>query len=266
MSIPSVEMNTGDVSPSIVATLQNSDGSVFNLTGCSVVFQMSQQGQVLFSHACTITNAAAGVVQYNWQESDTEDVYGVCTGQFLVTLSSGAQQSFPTVGVFYIIFPIQPVTTPSTLTQFTSLSDIMGHLNVQGPNSAGTYTVYGLPVSQQGIQAQVDHANLYISSLVPSVTSTDPRYPFAQLAALDLACMGVLVAASGGMLLGAADYKLGDLFVTKGTVGKFALQSAVQSFQDSFTRNVMNLSTVALGAEARLGQDVPRFRGGLINP
>ena len=68
--------------------------------------------------------------------------------------------------------------------------------------------------------------------------------------------MSVLVAASGGMLLGAADYKLGDLFVTKGTIGKFAFQSAVQSFQDSFTRNIVNLSTVAIGAEARLGHDV----------
>jgi hypothetical protein len=266
MSIPSIEMNTGDLSPSIVATLQNSDGSIFNLTGCTVLFQMSQQGQILFSHAALVTNASGGVVQYNWQQSDTEDVYGVCTGQFIVTLSGGAIQSFPTVGVFYIIFPIQPVTTSSTLPQFTTFSDVMGHLNVQGPDSTGNYTVYGLPVSQQGIQAQVDHANTYINSLVASVTSTDPRYPFAQLAALDLACMSVLVAASGGVLLGAADYKLGDLFVTKGTVEKFALQSAVQSFHDSFSRNLMNLSTVALGAEAQLGREVPRYRGPLMNP
>ena len=72
MSIPSIEMNTGDLSPSIVATLQNSDGSIFNLTGCTVLFQMSQQGQILFSHAALVTNASGGVVQYNWQESDTE--------------------------------------------------------------------------------------------------------------------------------------------------------------------------------------------------
>jgi hypothetical protein len=73
--------------------------------------------------------------------------------------------------------------------------------------------------------------------------------------------MSVLVAASGGMLLGAADYKLGDLFVTKGTVGKFSFQSAVQSFQDSFSRNIVNLSTVAIGTEARLGHEVPHYRG-----
>jgi hypothetical protein len=63
------------------------------------------------------------------------------------------------------------------------------------------------------------------------------------------------------MLLGAADYKLGDLFVTKGTVGKFSFQSAVQSFQESFSRNIVNLSTVAIGAKARLGHEVPHCRG-----
>ena len=265
MSIPSVEMNTGDLSPSIVAIMQNSDGSTFNLTGCTVQFQLSQQGQILFTKAAIIIDAANGVVQYNWQFGDT-NYYGVCTGLFIVTLPTGATQTFPTVGFFYVIFPLQPVTTPSTLPQFTTLSEVMAHLNVQGPDVSGVYTVYGLPVSQQGIQAQVDHANTYINSLVSLSSSTDPRYPFAQLAALDMACMGVLVAASGGMLLGAADYKLGDLFVTKGTVGKFAFQSAVQSFQDSFTRNVMNLSTVAIGVEARAAYEVPHYRGGLISP
>ncbi len=264
MSIPSVEMNTGDLSPSINATLQNSDGSAFNLTGCAVTFQLSQNGQVLFTKSAAVVNASAGTVQYAWQSGDTNQ-YGVCTGVFIVTLPGGATQTFPTVGVFYVIFPLQP-STSSTAPAYASVSEVMSHLNVQGPDSTGNYTVYGLPVSQQGIQAQVDHANLYLSSLVPSLTSMDPRYPFAQLAALDLACMGVLVAASGGMLLGAADYKLGDLFVTKGTVGKFAIQSAVQSYQDSFSRNVMNLSTVALGAEACLGREVPHYKGGLINP
>lgn len=112
MSMPSVEMDTGDLSPSIVATMQNSDGSVFNLTGCTVVFQLSQNGQVLFSKAASVTNAAGGVVQYNWQAGDTNQ-FGVCTGQFIVSLPGGATQSFPTVGIFYLIFPLQPSTAPS---------------------------------------------------------------------------------------------------------------------------------------------------------
>ena len=252
-------MNTGDLSPSIVATVQNSDGTVFDLTGCTVVFQLSQQGQVLLSKPATVVNAASGVVRYDWQSGDT-NYFGVCTGVFIVTLASGSIQTFPTIGFFYVIFPLQPATSPAA-PQFTSISAVMAQLNVQGPDNTGNYTVYGLPVSQQGIQAQVYHANTYINSLVSNLPSTDPRYPFAQLAALDLACMSVLVATSGGMLLGAADYKLGDLFVTKGTVGKFSFQSAVQSFQDSFNRNIVNLSTVAIGAQARLGYEVPHCSG-----
>jgi hypothetical protein len=149
----------------------------------------------------------------------------------------------------------------STYPAFTSLEEVISFLNATGPDGNSNYLVYGLSVSSDSVQAFVDNANTYIDSLVPSVMSTDPRYPFAQLAALDLACMAVLVAASGGMLLGAADYKLGDLFVTKGTIGKFSFQSAVQSFQDSFKRNIMNLSTVAIGASARLGHEVPISRG-----
>jgi len=249
-------MNTGDLSPAIAATLQNSDGSAFNLTGCTVVFQLSQNGQILFSKSASVTNAAGGVVQYNWSSGDT-DQHGVCIGIFIVTLPEGSTQTFPTVGFFYVIFPLQPSSSPSA-PQYTTIAEVMAHLNVQGPDATGNYTVYGLPVSQQGIQAQVDHANTYVNSMVPNLPLNDPRYPFAQLAALDMACMGILVSASGGMLLGAADYKLGDLFVTKGTVGKFALQSAVQSYQDSFTRNITNLSTVAVGAKATLGCRVPR--------
>jgi hypothetical protein len=149
----------------------------------------------------------------------------------------------------------------STYPAFTSLEEVIGFLNATGPDSNSNYLVFGLSVSSNSVQAYVDHANTYVGGLVPSLTSTDPRYPFAQLAALNLACMSVLVAASGGMLLGAADYKLGDLFVTKGAVGKFSFQSAVQSFQDSFARNIVNLSTVAIGAEANLGHNVPRCRG-----
>ena len=144
---------------------------------------------------------------------------------------------------------------------FTSLSEAVSHLNASGPDTNGNYTVYGLPISTGSLQTQVDHANKYIASLVPSLTgpgSIDPREPSAELAALDMACIGILVTASGGMLLGAADYKLGDLFVTKATVGKFEYQSTIESYRDSFTQNITNLSTVALGTKAVLGCRVPR--------
>jgi hypothetical protein len=254
-------MNTGDLSPVLQATLTNPDGTIFSLAGCTVMFQLNQNGQVLFSKAATINDAATGVVEYDWQTGDTAHS-GVCTGQFIVTSSTGAQQTFPTVGVFYVIFPIQPVTTPSELPQFTTLSEVMGHLNVQGPDKTGNYTIFGLTVSQEGIQSQVDHANKYIASLVPSLIegSVDPRLPSAELAATDLACMGVLVSSVGGALVGAYDYFLGDMRVARSGPYASAIKMAINGYSKSAASNLKNLSTVAVGAKANLSYRVPRFR------
>ncbi len=129
MSIPSIEMNTGDLSPSIVATLQNADGSNFDLTNCTVVFQLSQMGQVLFSKAASIVNASAGVVQYNWQAGDTNH-YGICQGLFIVTLSSGANQSFPVGNDFDVIFPQAP--PPASVSgNYATASDVINYAQVQ---------------------------------------------------------------------------------------------------------------------------------------
>ncbi len=143
---------------------------------------------------------------------------------------------------------------------FTTLSEVVSHLNITGPDDNGNCTIFGLTISESCLQSQIDHANKYIFSLVPSLSGPgclDPREPAAELAATDLACIDILVAASGGIMLGATDYKLGDLFVTKGTIEKFALQEAVQSYQTSFNHNIVNLSTVAAGAKATLGFRVP---------
>lgn len=264
MSIPSVEMNMGDLSPSIVATLQNSDGSIFNLTNCTVVFQLTQQDTVLFSKPAVVTNASAGIVQYNWGAGDTNH-YGVCIGIFIVTLPGGAVQTFPTVGFFYVIFPLQPTTTP-TVPAFTSFSEVMAHLNVQGPDQIGAYAIYGLPVSQQGIQSHVDHANKYVYSLVPGLASSDPRYVSAELAALDIACLGVLVTAVGGSLVGAYDYSLGDLHVSRAGAYAYAIKAAIDGYQRSAIMNLQNFVTVASAAEATAASEVPRYRGALMNP
>ena len=65
----------------------------------------------------------------------------------------------------------------SSYPSFTLLSEVVTHLNASGPDSNGNYLVYGLTISSNSVQAFVDHANTYIGSLVPSVTSTDPALP-----------------------------------------------------------------------------------------
>ena len=151
--------------------------------------------------------------------------------------------------------------------QYVTTSDIQSHLNASFDASGLSYTVFGLPVAQASFQAHVDYANLYVNSIVgQDLLVTDPRYNWAKMAAINLACLRILVAASGGMLLGAFDYRLGDLFITKATIGRVAFQNAAQGFKDDLVRMLMNFATPVIAAEASAKDEVPTYRGGLINP
>jgi hypothetical protein len=124
-----------------------------------------------------------------------------------------------------------------------------------------------LPVSQASFQAHVDFANLYVNSIVgQDLLETDPRYNWAKMAAFNLASLRVLVAASGGMLLGAFDYRLGDLFITKASIGRLAFEGAVQGFRNDLLRVLVNFAAPVKAAEASAAEEVPTYRGGLINP
>jgi hypothetical protein len=151
--------------------------------------------------------------------------------------------------------------------QYVSYTDIQSQLNASYDSASLTYTVFGLPVSQASFLAHVDFANLYVNSIVgQDLQTTDPRYNWAKMAALNLASLRILVAASGGMLLGAFDYRLGDLFITKATIGRVAFQNAAQGFKDDLVRMLMNFATPVVAAEASAKDEVPTYRGGLINP
>lgn len=161
--------------------------------------------------------------------------------------------------------PPAPPAAP-TLGVYIAASDVQSHLNASYDSGSQTYTVFGLPVSQSSFQSHVDHANRYISSIIGSALAvTDQRYNWANLAALDLACLGVLVAASGGMLLGAFDYRLGDLYITKASVSRLAFQSAAQGFHDDLVRILANFSRPVISGEASMKDDVPEYQGGLMN-
>ena len=151
--------------------------------------------------------------------------------------------------------------------QYVSYTDIQSQLNASYDPASLTYTVFGLPVSQASFLAHVDFANLYVNSIVgQDLQTTDPRYNWAKMAALNLASLRILVAASGGMLLGAFDYRLGDLFITNATIGRVAFQNAAQGFKDDLVRMLMNFATPVIAAEASAKDEVPTYRGGLVNP
>ena len=151
--------------------------------------------------------------------------------------------------------------------QYVSYSDIQSHLNASYDSSSLTYTVFGLPVAQASFQAHVDFANMYVNSIVGSdLLSTDPRYNWAKMSAINLASLRILVAASGGMLLGAFDYRLGDLYITKASIGRLAFEGAVQGFRNDLLRVLVNFALPVKAAEASAKDEVPTYRGGLINP
>ena len=145
---------------------------------------------------------------------------------------------------------------------FTILSEVVNHLNITGPDSKGNYTVFGLTISTTCLQSQIDHANKYVASLVPTLSPgcLDPREPAAELAATDLACMGTLVASVGGALVGAYDYFLGDMRVAQNAPYASAIKAAIDGFHSSLKGNLTNVATVAVGAKADLSYRVPHFR------
>lgn len=251
-------MNTGDLQPYLQASLLNPDGTAANLTGATLIFTMSQRGVVLFSKPATVVDAAAGVVQYSWQPGDT-DYYGSCIGIFTITYPSGLTQTFPVGAELDIVFPLQ-------YPQFTTLDEVVSHLNITGPDSNDNFTVFGLTISAESVQAHVDHANKYLYSLVPGLTPQDSCYVNAQLAALDIACLGVLVTSVGGSLVGAYDYFLGDMRVARAGPYASAIKAAIEGYRSSAAANLANVTAVVSAAEASAVGNVPRYRGGLVSP
>ena len=153
-----------------------------------------------------------------------------------------------------------------TFTYITA-ADIQAHLNANYDTASLTYTVFGLPVSQASFQAHVDYANLYVNAIVGvDLAVSDVRYNWAKMAAINLACLHVLVAATGGMLLGAFDYRLGDLYITKASIGRLAFENATQGFRNDLLKILTNFATPVVAAEATASEDVPTYRGDLINP
>ena len=251
-------MNTGDLQPFLQATLLNPDGSPVNLAGASVVFTLSQRGKVLFCNPAQIVDAANGVVRYDWQPGNT-DQHGTCRGVFTVTYPSGLTKTFPVGSDLDIVFPEQ-------YPEYTSLAEVVGYLNASGPDGNGNFTVYGLAVTADSVQAHVDHANKYLYSLVPGLNQQDPCYVNAQLAALDIACLGVLVTSVGGSLVGAYDYFLGDMRVARAGPYASAVKAAIEGYRASAVANLANVSSVVSASEASSAGNVPRYRGGLVSP
>jgi hypothetical protein len=150
---------------------------------------------------------------------------------------------------------------------YITIVDAQGHLNMSYDSGSGNYTVYGLTLSTTALQAHVDYANAYVTALTGGLLdASDQRYPHARIAALDLACMRALVISSGGSLVSAFDYFLGDLRVARTAPYAAALARTIQGLSDDLQKQLVNLTTPVVTAEASMQGDVPTYEGGLMNP
>jgi hypothetical protein len=86
------------------------------------------------------------------------------------------------------------------------------------------------------------------------------------MAALDLACMRILVVSSGGALVGVFDYFLGDLRVARAGPYAEAIQRTIDGLKEDFARQIVNLSTAVKVKTAQAAEDVPTYKGGLVTP
>jgi hypothetical protein len=93
-----------DTAPSLVATLRDAEGVAVNLTGATVdlIMAAATTGTVKVNTAATLTDAANGIVTYNWLAADTSTA-GDFNAEFEVTYSGGKKQTFPTDGYIKIV-------------------------------------------------------------------------------------------------------------------------------------------------------------------
>ncbi|MGA3192469.1 MAG: hypothetical protein ABSD73_08160 [Candidatus Bathyarchaeia archaeon] len=149
---------------------------------------------------------------------------------------------------------------------YIQVADVQNQLNAAF-DGVHTYTVYGLSILDATMQAHTDYANTYINGMLGrDLATTDPLYPIAKLAAVNVACLRVLVISSGGVLVGAFDYFLGDMRVIRHAPYAAALQRTIQGLKDDLVKMMINIATPVKTGDASLGSQVPTYRGGLASP
>ena len=64
---------SGDTAPALIGTITNADGTAYDLTGCTVRFQMRLLNDYRWTvdAAATVTSASGGLVSYSFSASDT---------------------------------------------------------------------------------------------------------------------------------------------------------------------------------------------------
>jgi len=86
-----------DTAPIFTYSLVKPDGTVPNLTGATIQFEMREQivgNRFVSGSAAIVGSPTLGQVSYTWQPTDTNQA-GNYNALFLVTFADGTEESFP---------------------------------------------------------------------------------------------------------------------------------------------------------------------------
>ena len=147
------------------------------------------------------------------------------------------------------------------MTDFVSVENVTDELNATGTydEASDSYVVFGIQVAAVTISAIVANVNGYVSDF-SNVDPTSKQYNSGARAALALACMRVLIAASGGTITDANNYTVGDLSVTKASVTTNAYSGAVNAFHDAYEREIANFGSGGKTGKNTLASQLTRCR------
>lgn len=114
---------------------------------------------------------------------------------------------------------------------------VAGFVGATYDDEKGEYTVYGLTMSENIFEAQVDYADDVVKSYIGEQAKGSSKYTLGRLAALNLAALRIVVIATGGFVsgdVGALTYRLGDVMATREAGVRMAIENSLKSYEASF--------------------------------
>ncbi len=251
----SENFNLGDTVAKIFV-FKDQNGSLVDPTTVSVLI-LNPNGQVAAAQTLSdLTRKSVGVYQFLFTLPNDALV-----GLWLLQVSDSAS-NFSRVKDYPVL--VVDVARAGAAV-YADEHAVVNALQMTFDSTSQTFTVFGLAIAQVAVYSHINFANGYVDSLVDWVDPKSKKYRACVQAAVALACRRILVTASGGILQGAFDYRLGDLMVTRASVSKEVYLAAIQAFESEFRGALTNVATVAKIGEAKLASQVPRKRPLMID-
>ena len=112
-SANTIKIFQNDTSPNITFTITRTDGSVVNLTGCTVRLRIQDPitGSLTNSDPydiCTITNPTEGICVYAWNDTDLPDP-GTYNANLQITYTSLTPESTPQVETYGVVIQVAAI-------------------------------------------------------------------------------------------------------------------------------------------------------------